>query len=570
MNNKFSTISFGRKDPIIRVIKALDSAGVRSKVMPAGIALIVGDKNKLLGIATDGDIRRGLGRGVDLSAPIESVMNRNPVVVKGPISRNAVMPSVREIMRGRVGKGYVEKILVLNDEKQVIDIISSFNILQISDARFRKIGIVGLGYVGLTLAVTLSELGFKVTGIDSNKRVVRELKKGRTHVVERGLSKMLEEQIGANFNVEHDFKPDSRCDVYILAVGTPVKKDEPDMSQLKSAAQRVGSVLKVGDLVVLRSTAPIGTTRGLVIPLLEKESGLKAGDDFLVSFAPERTIEGQALEELKNLPQVIGGLNHASTELASGIFGFLTKSIVSVESLEEAEMVKLVNNTYRDVTFSFANELSLIARAWRIDTRRVIEAANYGYERSRVPYPSPGVGGYCLTKDPLIFINSSKKKGHDPRLFRTARTVSGLVLESICADVFDFLEKRKIAIPKARIFIMGFAFKGAPATADVRGSTTNDLIRFLKNGGIKNLEGYDTNVSEADIAGMGAKPSKDVSRSVKSADVVIVMTNNRDFESVDIAGLMSKRKKPVLFFDAWDLYSRDAIARLPHIVRKYL
>ncbi len=273
---------------------------------------------------------------------------------------------------------------------------------------------------------------------------------------------------------------------------------------------------------------PIGTTRDVAIPILEKVSSLRAGIDFLVAFAPERTIEGKALEELRQLPQVVGGLNHTSAELASNIFSFITKSTVMVDSLEEAEMVKLVNNTYRAVVFAFANELSLIAKRWKLDTRRVIHAANFGYERSKVPFPSPGVGGYCLEKDPTIFYHSAKAKGYEPLLFQQTTILSNKMLDHISDEVLSFIKKNKISPAKATVSILGFAFKGVPATSDVRGSTTYGLIERLKKNKIKNIHGYDPYVKKSDIDRAALYLLRpDVG--IKKSDVVVVMNNNPHF-----------------------------------------
>ena len=174
---------------------------------------------------------------------------------------------------------------------------------------------------------------------------------------------------------------------------------------------------------------------------------MKAGKDFYVAFAPERTVEGKALEELRRLPQVIGGTDRVSAEVAAHLFNSITSHSVIVDSLEEAEMVKLINNTYRDVTFAFANELSLVCKRWGIDTAKVIDAANRDYERSRVPMPSPGVGGYCLKKDPYIFIASARKKGYTPLLVSHARRVSDRMVSFIGETIFEFLLRNKKSPP---------------------------------------------------------------------------------------------------------------------------
>jgi nucleotide sugar dehydrogenase len=340
--------------------------------------------------------------------------------------------------------------------------------------------------VGLTLGLTLADLGFKVKAFDINKSVMDSIKRAKPHFYEQGLDRLLKDHLNKNFRLMENFKGENNADVYFIAVGTPLDNNhKPGLHYLEGAAAGIGKILKHGDTVILRSTVPLGTTRNSVIPILEKESGMKAGDDFLVAFAPERTIEGKALEELRKLPQVIGGINHASCDVVASIFNFMSNSTILVDSLEAAEMVKLVNNPYRDVSVAFANEVALISSAWGIDTKQVIEAANYGYERSRVPQPSPGVGGYCLEKDPFIFIDRAKKKGYEPLLARDARKISDAMIDMVTHTITSFLKKEKIGVKNPKIALLGFAFKGKPVTSDVRGSTTVLLTKNYSMRGIR-------------------------------------------------------------------------------------
>ncbi|MEK7608997.1 MAG: nucleotide sugar dehydrogenase, partial [Patescibacteria group bacterium] len=351
--------------------------------VPAGIILITDESQRLLGIATDGDIRRALSAGVNLSTPIGKIMNRQPFLIEGQKSSNEIISLVTEkIKREKWHKDRLSKVIIVDKKKRVVDLVSFYDLWQKSDVRFKQIGVVGLGYVGLTLALTLADLGFRVRGFDTNPRVAKSLRSGRPHFFENGLEDILKDSLKKSFEVVDDFKGADNCDVYFIAVGTPLAVNKkPNLDHLKSASYMVGRVLKNGDAVVLRSTVPVGATRNVVIPILEKISGLKSGDDFSVAFAPERTVEGKALEELRILPQVVGGINWASADIAANIFNHLTHSVILVDSLEEAEMVKLVNNTYRDVVFSFANELALVCNKLGLNTRRVIEAANRGYTR---------------------------------------------------------------------------------------------------------------------------------------------------------------------------------------------
>ena len=566
INKNISKISISAARSIKEALSLMALNKSKDIGLPAGIVLVTGELEKLLGIATDGDIRRSLAAGVALDTPIEKMMNRRPFLIEAPKSNNEIINLVTEkIKKENWHKDRLSKIIIVDKKKRVLDLVSFHDLLQKGDIRSRQIGVVGLGYVGLTLALTSAELGFKVKGFDINPGVTKSLKLGRPHFFESGLADILKNNIGNNFNVTGDFKGKDNCDVYFVAVGTPLSPNKkPDLKQLESASQIVGSVLKMGDIVILRSTVPVGTTRQVVIPILEKESKLKSDEDFFVAFAPERTVEGKALEELKTLPQVIGGLNWASADLAASIFNHLTHSMVLVDSLEEAEMVKLVNNTYRDVVFSFANELSLVCNKLGINTRRVIEAANRGYNRSQVPMPSPGVGGICLEKDPHLFIESAKSKNYRPLLARDSREISVRMVDFIAKEIIDFIKDKN----KPKVFIIGLAFKGQPVTSDVRGSAALNLIGKLKDKAV--VYGYDPAVNSSDLKDSGLKLVNSPAEGFRKADAVVVMNNNPDFEKLDIKRLLKNSNEKIFFFDTWAVFEQNDLGKLDGVVYKHL
>ena len=564
MPHKLSNLFIGPNDKIKTVLERISSLKSTSPHLPPGVVLVVGADHKLLGIVTNGDIRRAFAAGITVDQPISKAMNKNPSVIEQIDQGGDLLPLIFNKMKeGKWPKDRMERILVVDNKRRVVDMVSFYDLVRHSDARFKHIAVVGLGYVGLTLGLTLADLGFKVKAFDVNKAVMDSVKRAKPHFYEQGLDRLLNDHLNKNFLLVNNFEGENNADVYFVAVGTPLDANsKPSLHYLEKAVAHIGGVLKHGDTVVLRSTVPLGTTRNCVIPILEKESGMRAGDDFLVAFAPERTIEGKALEELRNLPQVIGGISHASCDLVASIFNFMSNSTILVDSLEAAEMVKLVNNTYRDVTFAFANEVALISRQWGIDTKQVIEAANYGYERGRVPMPSPGVGGYCLEKDPFIFIESAKLKGYEPLLARDARQVSNAMVDFVADDIISFLKQEKASVKNPKIALLGFAFKGKPVTSDVRGSTTVILTKKLQQSGYTNIHGYDAAARREDIVIHKVKHTPKVEQGFKDADAVVVMNNHLDFETLDIRGLLAKAKNPVLFFDTWSLYDADEVKKV--------
>ncbi len=563
---KIDKILCGPNDKIKNVLEKMGSFKPSDFDLPAGIVLVVDSKNKVLGIATDGDIRRALSRGLDLNGPISDAMNKDPFLVELTDDKKEILSQVSNKIREKHWhKDRLNKIVVVDKNRCPVDVFYFYDLWQKSDVRFKQIGVVGLGYVGLTLALTLADLGFKVKGYDTNINVIKKLNLGEPHFFEKGLKEILNNNIDKNFQAVNNFLGVNNSDIYFIAVGTPLGKNgKPSLDHLKSASETIGRVLKNGDTVILRSTVPVGTTRDFVVPVLEKFSGLKSGEDFFVAFAPERTVEGKALEELKKLPQVIGGLNWASADITASIFNHLTHSIVLVDSLEEAEMVKLVNNTYRDVVFSFANELSLVCNRLGINTRRVIEAANNGYERSSVPMPSPGVGGVCLEKDPLIFVESAKRKKYQPLLARDSRKISDLMIDFVANEIINFIKNKK----DSKVFVMGLAFKGRPVTSDVRGSTSIKLIEKIKNKA-GSIYVYDPAVNLDEVKKVGIK-MVNPSEGFKKADVVVVMNNNLDFEKLDIKKLLKTSNNPVFVFDTWAIFGQNDLNKLEGVIYKNL
>ncbi len=426
--------------------------------------------------------------------------------------------------------------------------------------------ILGLGHVGLTLGLALADVGYMVYGYDIKEDVRARTRNKEAHFKEKMLPELLEAHIGKRFTIIDSLKGLPSPVVYFVTVGTPFNIDNtPDYNYIKTVATDIGNVLTKGDMVILRSTVPIGTTREVVIALLEKFSKLSAGEDFSVAFAPERTVEGNAFEELRVLPQIIGGFDAKSRERAERIFAPLAETIVPLDTLEEAEIVKLINNTYRETTFAFSNQVSLLARGWGLDTKKVITAANQGYARSQVPFPSPGVGGYCLTKDAYLFMASARKRDVDTRMLAAVRENSSTMQDIIARDLRNFARdhfpKRKV-----RIGVLGFAFKGKPTTSDVRGSSTESFIkRFNYERDRYDFVGYDPNVESAVIEQMKAEPKNSVREVVEASDMVIIMNNNPAFSVLSPEDFAS-RTDTRLLFDTWGMCDAKQFADCPNIV----
>ncbi len=426
--------------------------------------------------------------------------------------------------------------------------------------------VLGLGYVGLTLAVTLAELQVRVTGVDRNPQVLESLKSGKSHFYEKGLDGILKKYLGDTFSVAPSIDSSEDFNVFIISAGTPIKADgTPNLSFVEECAKEIGKHLRPESLVILRSTVPVGTTRNVVLPVLEKVSGLKSGDDFSLVFAPERTVEGNALRELRELPQIIGGIDEKSFIKASNLFRKTTPTIIKVSTVESAEMVKIMDNTYRDLNFAIANELSLICEKLSLNAVEVIKAANMGYNRTNIPLPSPGVGGACLSKDPYILMDVSRNAGYEAKFVEIGRKINEFMPVNAANRVKNFFQKNPKKNPK--IFVLGFAFKAKPLTSDVRNSPTETLIQQLKPLSSE-IYGFDPAVEPSVLtSAFGVKPCS-IEQGFQNADCIVIMLNHEMYADQDIFSLLQKTQKPTLFYDGWQQFKPADIRQIPGIVHE--
>jgi nucleotide sugar dehydrogenase len=539
--------------------------------LPVGIALVMDNDKNLLGTVTDGDIRKALVRGVTMDESVEQIMARNPITVSESLSIDEMMWEVTEKVRssGRINDYKVDKVIITNGGRQVVDVLDFYELWTRRDVKKRKICVVGTGHVGLTLMVAMAELGYDVAGFDINEVVVDRLNKGEITFFEKGLQPLLKFHLKEE-NIRFCMTlPDRPADVYLICVGTPIdeKTQKPITDFVERAARDIAQKLKKGDLVILRSTVTVGTTRNIVKPILEKESSLKAGLDFDLAFAPERTVEGNALEEIKRVPQIIGGINKKSSEEATRLFQTICASCVILDSLEESEMIKLINNTYRDYSFAFANKLVSLCERLKMDTQKILKAASEGYPRNPIPLPSPGVGGYCLTKDPFLMASVAQDIGIDPDIFVQSRRINSAMPQFVADRVMNFINQYYAEENKIKIYCMGLAFKGYPETSDMRGSPAIDVINILKKDLNSRLIicGYDPIVDKQDIEELEIK-YQTLRDGFKNAHCVLLMNNHPDFGNIDIYSLLEMMKTPRLLFDGWRFFFPEDIKKVDGVI----
>jgi len=528
----------------------------------AGVAVVVDEDMQVIGIVTDGDIRRGLAKGIGINQPISMIANTAPVLVSVELNRLLMRQEIiRQAQQREVSYAKYQHIIIVDDKGKFVDLISLSEIFnpKIED---RIVAVYGLGFVGLTLASVLANEGLLVVGVDTNIDVVRQLNRAEPTFFENGLKSLLDSLSQTN-PIHFTSNPDEvNADIHIVCVGTPVDSNQrPDFTSINQASEAIARNLKKNDLVVFRSTLPVGTTRHLIIPILERY-GMKAGVDFSVSFAPERTVEGNALEELRLLPQIIGGIDKPSCELTAKLFGLITNTIVEVESLEAAEMVKLLNNTYRDLVFSFANEVSKICDSLNLNAFKLIEAANEGYPRNPIPMPSPGVGGICLSKDPYLYSSPYlSSTSYRPQLGEVSRSINATGHLDVLAKIQRFCDTTGKDIKLIKILLVGLSFKGIPETSDIRESIALKLVRELPSP--NNIHIKDFVVPHHDITVLGCQPVEEIMTGFEGADVALFMNNhplNARFSMVHAFKLMVE---PFMIFDGWNLFNQHQVEGFP-------
>jgi nucleotide sugar dehydrogenase len=420
----------------------------------------------------------------------------------------------------------------------------------------RSVCVLGLGYVGLTLAAALADVGFDVTGVEIRADVVEGLRRGEPHFHEPGLAALLARlaRLG-RLRYACTIPEDCEARVFIITVGTPLDgRGRARLDMVESVAREVASRLRPGSLVIMRSTVKIGTTRRIVVPILDS-----TGVPYDLAFCPERTLEGQALTELRNLPQIVGGATLAANVRASQFFQFLTPTVVRVSSLETAEMIKLVDNAQRDVHFAFANEVARICDAAGISAAEVIRAGKLGYARTNLPMPGP-VGGPCLEKDPHILVEGIQELGCTPELTLAARRLNEAQPREAVAALRRTVSSLRDFPKKPVIALLGIAFKGRPETDDLRGTMARPILAALREAFPgASFRGWDAVVPAPEIAAFGLDPRPSLESAIDGANLVVIANNHPVFAAMPLATLAETLARPGLFYDFWNNFDARAL-----------
>lgn len=390
-----------------------------------------------------------------------------------------------------------------------------------------KVGVIGLGYVGLPLALEFVRSGYCVTGIDKSKERVESLNKGTSYVIDvksEDIAQFIEKGL---LCVTNDVSVLSTLDAMSICVPTPLTKTkDPDMSYIINVGQEVKNYMHKDQLFILESTTYPGTTEELVLPMLE-EGGLKVGKDFFLAFSPERIDPGNKRYSVKNIPKVIGGVTQQCTELASCLYGHIIESIIPVSSPKVAEMVKLLENTFRNVNIALVNEIAIMSERLSIDVWEVIDAAKtkpFGFMSF---YPGPGLGGHCIPIDPLYLSWVAKKNGFELRFIALADQINSAMPEFVVEKITDALNDVEKSVKGSNIHILGVAYK--KDVDDLRESPALEIMNILRSKGAK-ITYTDPYIPEINYQKLSIK-SRPLSKEVLSKiDCSVIVTDHSNFD----------------------------------------
>lgn len=391
-----------------------------------------------------------------------------------------------------------------------------------------RIGVIGLGYVGLPLAVEKALAGYDVTGFDVQQEKVNKVNQGINYigdVVAGDLQKLAKER-KLKATTDYGFIKD--MDFIAICVPTPLNAHkEPDLSYVIKSSEEIGKYLTPYTVVVLESTTYPGTTEEIVLPILEEKSGLKCGEDFYLGFSPERVDPGNLIYKTKNTPKVVGGVGKDATEVIASMYRHVLQGdVMEVSSPRVAEMSKLLENTYRHVNIALANEMAIICHKMGINVWEVIEAAKtkpYGFQAF---YPGPGVGGHCIPLDPYYLVWKAKEFGHTAKLIEASGEINDYMPEYVVQRAADILNKDKKSLNGSKILLIGVAYK--QDIDDYRESPALKIIKMLKERRAQ-IEYFDSFIKECSVNGVRICSIPELKAGViESQDLVIITTPHQN------------------------------------------
>ncbi len=384
-----------------------------------------------------------------------------------------------------------------------------------------RLGVLGLGYVGLPLAVSYAKAGFKVTGFDLDENKIAAINAGESYIIDVKQDELAQVVKSGNLTATTDFSELAHVDSVNICVPTPLGKTrDPDISYIQAAVASIAASMHTGLLVILESTTYPGTTEEVILPLLS-ENGLKVGEDFFLAFSPERVDPGNPTYNTINIPKVVGGVTPNCTEVARNLYSQVMETVVPVSSVRVAETVKLLENTFRSVNIGLVNEIALMCSAMDIDVWEVIDGAAtkpFGF----MPfYPGPGLGGHCIPIDPFYLSWKAKQAGSEARFIDLAGQVNGFMPRHVLKLVTGGLNDRRMAVNGSKVLVVGVAYK--PGIDDMRESPALDILEMLAQLGAE-VSWYDPHVESLPEAIHSTRLEEWTSEAIAAFDAAVIVT----------------------------------------------
>lgn len=540
MSETFLKISKNHR--IIDLLNLFDVQGKKNKYPDLSIYLL---KKKIIGILTLGDLRRIRKKTSNLYKPAIKYLNKNPIFLEETKDEQKYSKVLKKCNEKKLSIERIKYIFKIDKKQKLIEIIDGIEFF--NDVYYKKISIVGQGHVGLCLSAHLAKTHSNVVGFDKDILKIKKLNKQIIPIKEPNLNLAIKTaKLNKNLKFSNNLEI---SEIYVICFGTENHTSNIDNKNLFNFAIKLSKLLKKNDLIILRGTLSIGATKKFS-KILESKSKLILGKDFYLSYSPERIVEGDAMNELENIPQVVSGMTKSCLSKALNFWKNFVKETVVTKNISEAEIIKLLNNSHRLYSFSFANMTTLLAEKYNLNSYDLIHKANYGYVRNPVAKPSPGIGGYCLIKDFKILSQSSKIKNFSSE-FKILNDVNKKIINAPLRSIkkFEKIKKKKLS----NILIFGYAFKGVPQTNDCRNSPGLMLSKNLIKSNY-NVYLYDNIAKPEDVKISDKKGlifCKKLSGSyLNKMDSVIIMNNHEKNEEV-ISKYLKKRKNVSLFFDSF-------------------
>lgn len=413
------------------------------------------------------------------------------------------------------------------------------------------LAVLGLGYVGLPLAVEATNSKLKVMGFDVNANLVANLSNFKSHVEDIS-NQQLEHAVASGLLFSTKSEVLSECKHLVISVPTPLTDYQPDLSFVENASRDIANNLQSGHIVILESTTYPGTTLEVVKPILESISGLTAGIDFFLGYSPERIDPGNQVWKFKNTPKIVSGINQESTNAIASFYKSIINEVVEVSGTREAEMVKLLENTYRQVNIALINELAILCKMLDIDIWEVVDAAKtkpFGFQSFR---PGPGVGGHCIPIDPKYLSFKTRQIGHPVRFVELAQEINNSMPHYVVTRITEIMNKNAVLMKNSNVLLLGVAYK--KDIGDTRESPALDIIEELVAKEVS-ISYYDPFVESLVVNGLSIKKENEINN-LQNYDLILIHTAHSEFSSIEFDKINS------LIFDTTGTFSSKNIEKI--------